>query len=197
MATHLNGIGLTLDPKLTYSTHIHHISVHAQKSLPIIKTHHNRMGLTGGDIKGSHETGSVICFLHPRPASKLQVMQNPELRTATGCTQDTNIQHMHDEHSHFSYTSTLQLLTSQYKQKTQHTSHPLDKHKTYFNTPKLKHSLQQWPLHNKQSYRPPHRHYNRHKTNMRHIHTSIVYRHLATRGNKKILRTPSPHIIIS
>ena len=32
------------------------------------------------------------------------------------------------------------------------------------------------------------------KTNMRHIHTSIVSRHLATRGNKKILRTPPPHI---
>ena len=29
---------------------------------------------------------------------------------------------------------------------------------------------------------------------MRHIHTSIVCRHLATRGNNKILRTPPPHI---
>ena len=28
---------------------------------------------------------------------------------------------------------------------------------------------------------------------MRHIHTSIVSRHLATRGNTKILRTPPPH----
>ena len=32
------------------------------------------------------------------------------------------------------------------------------------------------------------------KTNMRHIHTYIVSRHLATRGNNKILRTPPPHI---
>ena len=32
------------------------------------------------------------------------------------------------------------------------------------------------------------------KTNMRHIHTSIVSRHLATRDNIKILRTPPPHI---
>ena len=31
------------------------------------------------------------------------------------------------------------------------------------------------------------------KTNMRHIHTSIVSRHLATRGNNKILRTLPPH----
>ena len=32
------------------------------------------------------------------------------------------------------------------------------------------------------------------KTNMRHIHLSIVSRHLVTRGNNKILRTPPPHI---
>ena len=44
------------------------------------------------------------------------------------------------------------------------------------------------------SHRPPHNHYNRHKTNIRHLHTSIVSRHLATRGNNKILRTPPPHI---
>ena len=29
---------------------------------------------------------------------------------------------------------------------------------------------------------------------MRHIHTSLVSMHLATRGNNKILRTPPPHI---
>ena len=32
------------------------------------------------------------------------------------------------------------------------------------------------------------------KTKMHHIHTSIVSRHLATRRNNKILRTPPPHI---
>ena len=35
------------------------------------------------------------------------------------------------------------------------------------------------------------------KTNMRHIYTSIVSRHLATRGNNKILRTPPPHTMYS
>ena len=35
------------------------------------------------------------------------------------------------------------------------------------------------------------------KTNMHHIHTSIVSRHQATRGNNKILRTPPPHICTS
>ena len=32
------------------------------------------------------------------------------------------------------------------------------------------------------------------KTNMRHMHTSIVSKHLVRRGNNKILRTPPPHI---
>ena len=40
-------------------------------------------------------------------------------------------------------------------------------------------------------------HCNRHKTNMRHTHTSIVSRHLTTRGNNKILHTPPPHVISS
>ena len=35
------------------------------------------------------------------------------------------------------------------------------------------------------------------KSNMLHIHTSIVSMHLATIGNNKILRTPPPHIISS
>ena len=33
------------------------------------------------------------------------------------------------------------------------------------------------------------------KTNMCHIHTSIVSRHIGPRGNNKILRTPPPHIL--
>ena len=37
MATHTKVLGLTLDPKPTYSTHIHNISVHAHKPLQIIK----------------------------------------------------------------------------------------------------------------------------------------------------------------
>ena len=70
--------------------------------------------------------------------NKLQVMQNAALRTATGCTQDTNIQHLHDETLTLPILEHLQLHASQYKQKTQHPSHPLHKHTTYFNTPRLK-----------------------------------------------------------
>ena len=127
--------------------------------------------------------------------NKLQVMQNAALRTATGCTQDTNIQHLHDETLTLPIHEHLQLHASQYKQKTQHPSHPLHKHTTYFNTPRLKKPT----IFNNGRYTTniptdPHTVTTTDiKTNMRHIHTSIVSRHLATRGNNKILRTPPPH----
>ena len=38
MATHQEVLGLTFDPKLTYSTHIHNISVQAHNPLEIIKS---------------------------------------------------------------------------------------------------------------------------------------------------------------
>ena len=69
--------------------------------------------------------------------NKLQVMHNAALRTATGCTQDTYIQHLHDETLTLLIHEHLQPHTSQYKQKTQHPSPPLHKHTTYFSTPML------------------------------------------------------------
>ena len=42
MATHPKVLGLTLDPILTYSTHINNISIHAHKPLQIIKAPHTR-----------------------------------------------------------------------------------------------------------------------------------------------------------
>ena len=111
--------------------------------------------------------------------NKLKIMPNAALRIATGCTQDINI-HLQDVTLILPIHKHLQLHASQYKQKTQHPSHPLHKHTTYFNTPRLK--------------KPTIFNNGRYTTNMCHIHTSIVSRHLATRGNNKILRTPPPHI---
>ena len=50
--------------------------------------------------------------------TKLQVMQNAALRTATGCTQDRNIQHLHDKTLIRPILEHLQLHASQYKQNT-------------------------------------------------------------------------------
>ena len=49
--------------------------------------------------------------------------------TTTTCTQDTNIQHLHDEPLIFPIHKHPQLHASQYKQKTQHPSHPFARNK--------------------------------------------------------------------
>ena len=149
MATHPKVLGLTLDPKLTYSTHIHNISVQAHKPLQIIKAltatgwgkqKETLMATYKAVMRPALEYASSVCspIASSTSINKLQVMQNAALRTATGCTQDTNIQHLHDETLTLPIHEHLQLHASQYKQKTQHPSHPPHKHTTYFNTPRLK-----------------------------------------------------------
>ena len=120
-------------------------------------------------------------------------MQNAAWRTATGCTQYTNKQHLHDETLLLHIHEHLQLYASQYKQqtKTQHPSHSLQKHTTYFNTPRLN------TIFNNGRYTTniPTDPHTVTTTDIKHIHTSIVSGHLATGGNNIILLTPSPHII--
>ena len=108
MATHPMVLDLTLILKLTYSTHIHNISVQAHTPLQIINS------LTATGWGKQKETLMATYKAVMRPAleysssiwphissstsiNKLQVMQNAALQTAIGCTQDTNIQHLHDE----------------------------------------------------------------------------------------------------
>ena len=152
MATHPKVLGLTLDPKLTYVTHIHNISVHAHRPLQII----NALTATGWSKQKETLMATYKAVMRPgleyassiwsplassTSINKLRVMRNAALRTVTGCTQDTNIQHLHDETLTLPIHEHLQLRASQYKQKTQHPSHPLHKHTTYFNTPRLKNPL--------------------------------------------------------
>ena len=102
MATHPKVLGVTLDLKLTYITHIHNISVHSHKPLHIMKA------LTATGWSKQKETLMATYKAVMRPAleyassiwlplasttsiNKLQGMQNAALRTAIGCTQDTNI----------------------------------------------------------------------------------------------------------
>ena len=93
------------------------------------------------------------------------------------------------KHSHFPYTSNYSSTphNTNIKHNINHIPYTNTQH-----TPRQKNPLFSTTAATQQTF--PHSHYNRHKTNMRHIHTSIVSRHLATRGNNKILRTPPPHI---
>ena len=117
--------------------------------------------------------------------NKLQVMQNAALRIATGCTQTYNI--CMPKHSHFPYTSTHS--STHHNTNRKHNIH----HIHYTNTQHT--STHKKTIFNNGRYTNPHTVTTTDiKTNMHHIHTSIVSRHLATRGNNKILRTPPPHI---
>ena len=119
--------------------------------------------------------------------NKLQIMQNTALRTATGCTQDRN--------THTSHTRAPTAPRVTIQTKTQHSSHPLHKHTTYFNTTRLKNTLFNNYRYTTNIPTYPHTITTTDiRTTMRHIHTYIVSWHLATRGNNKILRTPPPHI---
>ena len=122
MATQPKVLGFTLVPKLTYSTHIHNISVHAHKPLIII-------------IKVLTTLIATIALVYASsmwsPLIQLKVMQNAALKISTGCTQDTNI-HLHDETLTLPIHEHLHLHASQYKQKPQYSSYPLHKHTTYF-----------------------------------------------------------------
>ena len=103
--------------------------------------------------------------------------------------------HLNDETLIFPIHEHLQLHASQYKQKTQHPSHNLHKHTTYFNTQRLKNTIFNNGRYTTNIPTDPHTDTTTDmKTNMRHMHTSIVSRHLATRGINKIPHTPPPHI---
>ena len=134
MATHPEVPDLTLDPKLTYSTHIHNISVQAHNPLQMITS----PTATGWDkqketlmatykavmIPALEYTYSIWSPLASSTSiNKLEVMQNAALRTATGCTQDTNIQHLHDKTLILPIHEHLQLHALQYNTNRKHNIH--------------------------------------------------------------------------
>ena len=74
MSTHPTVMGLTLNRKLTYSTHIHTISVEAHKPLQILKsTHSNRWGKQNETLMATYKVVMRPALpygrlLHPRAA---------------------------------------------------------------------------------------------------------------------------------
>ena len=106
---------------------------------------------------------------------------------------------MHDETLILPIHEHIQIHASQYKKKTQHPFHPYtnlkhtltlqgEKKPTIFNNGRYATAIPTSPNTVTTTYI---------QTDMRHIHASIVSRHLATRGNITILPTPLPHITSS
>ena len=137
-------------------------------------------------MRSALEYGSSIWL--PLTSSTRINKLHAALRTATGCSQDTNMQHLHDKNTHTSHTqapTAPHLIIQTYI--TTSISSPTQTHNilqpskalkpTIFNNGSAQQTFPQIPTQSLQC----------------HIHISIVSSHLATRGNIKIRHTPPPH----
>ena len=127
---------------------------------------------------------------------KLQIVQNTALRIATGCTHDTNTQHLHDETNVLPIHQHLQLHASQIRQKAQHPTHPLHKLTIHPHTPRLKKQT----TFNNINYttnidtHPDTVTQQQISANSTQIHTSIVQTHLMQRNHNKLIHQHAPKI---
>jgi hypothetical protein len=129
-------LGVTFDPKLNYGEHINKTKEKASKTVNIIKA------LTSTKWGKQKETLTTTYKTITRPIieygctvwapiasntniNKLQTIQNSALRIATGCTRDTNKQHLHEETKVLPLKEHLRLHTSQLRQTTVSGKHAL------------------------------------------------------------------------
>ena len=131
-------LGLTFDPKLNFGEHINKTKEKSSKTINIIKAlTSTKWGKQKETLVTTYKTitrpiieyGSTIWapIASDTNVKKLQTIQNSALCTATGCTKDTNIQHLHDETNVLSLNEHLKLHASQLRNKTQLPTHPLNK----------------------------------------------------------------------
>ena len=150
---------------------------------------------------------ATTCRLHPsllHPSllasttgiTKLQTIQNMALRIATGCTSDTNIQHLHNETNILPLNAHLKLHSSQLRQKSQHPTHPL--HKFTVLTENERHKKQ--TIFDNNNYTV---NINMKsdlicedliQSNLKLIHSHIVSNHLSQRPPNKVLQDQTPSV---
>ena len=159
-------------------THSQHLSTRTQTYITNKSTHRNNMGQPEGDTHVTYNVGMRSAMEYassiwsPLASQPVFINYKSCRMQHSGLPQDAHkTQHLHDKTLTLPIHKDLQLHASQ------HPSHPLHKHTTYFTTSSQKHYLYQCPLHKKHSHRPPHQ--------------SLLS--LGTRGNNKILHTPPPH----
>jgi hypothetical protein len=135
-------LGVTFDPLLTFNTHIKNTIDKTKKSLNIIKAIASKdwgkqketlVTSFNAITKSQLEYGCTVWgpSLAPTNMNELQKIQNTALRIATGCTKDTNIQHLHDETEILPIKEHIQLHSSLFKQKAFLPTHPSN----HLNTP--------------------------------------------------------------
>ena len=198
-------LGLTLDPKLTYSKHIQNTTLKAKQTIHIMKT------LTTTHWGESKETLNITYKAIIRPIleyasaiwspiisntnmNKLQTIHNSALRTITGCTLDTNTHHLHTETKVLPIDTHMKLHGSQLRQQAQdHTLHQLT---TQEPPPRL---IKQTIFHNNNYTtnieKPPDTTTQETiRANTAQIHTQIVSNHMQAIPHNKMLNTTAPEI---
>jgi hypothetical protein len=200
-------LGLTFDTQHTFTQHINKACTQAEQTLNILKaltsTHWGKQketiintykAITLPILEYANTIWSPI--ISDTNINKLQTIQNKALRIATGCTTDTNIQHLHEESQILPIKEHLILHASQLRQQAQHPQHPLH------------HLTQQTPPNR---YKKPTIFNNNHytinidtapdntdnqtiKTNMKQIHTHIVQTYLNNRTPNKIINIQAPKV---
>ena len=119
------------------------------------------------------------------------------LRIATGCTSDTNIQHLHNKTNILPLNAHLKLHSSQLRQKSQHPTHPLHKFTV----------LTENERHKKQTIFDNNNNYTVNintksdlicedliQSNLKLIHSHIVSNHLSQRPPNKVLQDQTPSV---
>ena len=195
--THPKILGLTLDPKLTFNRHIENTVTKAKNSLKIVKA---LTSTTWGKQKETLlvtyktltrpilEYGATIFSptIKPTLTNKLQTVQNTALRTATGCTADTNTQHLHDETETLPIDQHCRLHTSILRHKAQYQDHALHELTLQPIPPRM---MKQTAFHNLNfTIDKPIDLNDSHsqKTNLNAIHTDLVQNYLNSRQPNKL-----------
>ena len=128
---------------------------------------------------------------------KLQTVQNTALRIATGCTIDTNTDHLHQETKILSLKNHCKLHASNLEQKSASSSHSLNK---LPNQPTNKTDRSKKPslfLTNNYTYNLPVSNSLREEEitqNIKTNHSMAVAEYKNTRPDNKLLETPTPDI---
>ena len=131
-------LGVTYDPKLTFNEHAKITRTTASKTINILKA---LTSVTWGKQKETLvatykaitrpilEYASTVWspLISNTNLNKLQTVQNTALRIATGCTADTNTNHIHQETLILPLKNHCQLHASNLKQKSTSSTHPLHK----------------------------------------------------------------------
>ena len=199
-------LGLTFDPKLTYSTHIDNTITKAKKTLNLLKlltsTHWGKSKetlittyktLILPIIEYANTIWSPI--ISSTSLNKLQKIQNAALRIITGCTLDTNTQHLHSQTKILPLQNHLKFHASQLTQKASHPTHPLhplitqEAHHRYKKQSTFNNNIN-YTLNILSSTQSTS--HTQIKNNMKTIHPKIVHDYISSTHNKILSKQLSP-----